>query len=64
MSENLLDEVREVMFNEDFRTILRRNLFALDCGDVASRISDDICQCLKDRAANEPIQGGVLRMIG
>jgi UDP-N-acetylglucosamine--N-acetylmuramyl-(pentapeptide) pyrophosphoryl-undecaprenol N-acetylglucosamine transferase len=64
MSENLLDEVREVMFNEDFRTILRRNLFALDCGDVASRISDDICQCLKDRAAHEPIQGGVLRMIG
>lgn len=64
MSENLLDEVREVMFNEDFRTILRRNLFALDSGDIASRISDDICQCLKDRAAREPIQGGVLRMIG
>ncbi len=64
MVENLLNEVREVMFNEEFRTILRRNLFALDTGDVASRISEDICQCLKDRVTHEHIQGGVLRMIG
>ena len=64
MAENLLDEVREVMFNEEFRSILRRNLFALDNGDVASRISEDIAQSLKERAIQEPVQGGVLRMIG
>jgi UDP-N-acetylglucosamine--N-acetylmuramyl-(pentapeptide) pyrophosphoryl-undecaprenol N-acetylglucosamine transferase len=64
MGENLLDEVREVMFNEEFRSILRRNLFALDNGDVASRISEDIAQSLKERAIKEPVQGGVLRMIG
>jgi UDP-N-acetylglucosamine--N-acetylmuramyl-(pentapeptide) pyrophosphoryl-undecaprenol N-acetylglucosamine transferase len=64
MAENLLDEVREVMFNEEFRSILRRNLFALDNGDVASRISEDIAQSLKERAIKEPVQGGVLRMIG
>jgi UDP-N-acetylglucosamine--N-acetylmuramyl-(pentapeptide) pyrophosphoryl-undecaprenol N-acetylglucosamine transferase len=64
MAENLLDEVREVMFNEEFRTILRRNLFALDNGDVACRITDDIAQSLKERAVHDPLQGGVLRMIG
>jgi UDP-N-acetylglucosamine--N-acetylmuramyl-(pentapeptide) pyrophosphoryl-undecaprenol N-acetylglucosamine transferase len=64
IEENLLDEVREVMFNEEFRTILRRNLFALDNGDVANRISDDIAQCLKARAIKEPLPGGILRMIG
>ena len=64
IKENLLDEVREVMFNEEFRTILRRNLFALDNGDVANRISDDIAQCLKQRAIQEPLPGGILRMVG
>jgi UDP-N-acetylglucosamine--N-acetylmuramyl-(pentapeptide) pyrophosphoryl-undecaprenol N-acetylglucosamine transferase len=64
MMDDLMDEVREVMFNEEFRTILRRNLFALDNGEVANRISDDICQCLKQRAIQPKHQGGVLRMIG
>ena len=64
MAGNLLNEVREVMFNEEFRTTLRRNLFALDNGDVANRISDDISQCLKKQALHDPVQGGILRMIG
>jgi UDP-N-acetylglucosamine--N-acetylmuramyl-(pentapeptide) pyrophosphoryl-undecaprenol N-acetylglucosamine transferase len=64
MAEHLFDEVREVMFNEDFRTILRRNLFAMDKGDVANRISDDLCQSLKERVLRDSVQGGVLRMVG
>lgn len=64
MAENLLNEVREVMFNEEFRATIRRNLFALDNGDVANRISDDISQCLKKQALHDPVQGGILRMIG
>ena len=64
MADTLMDEVREVMFNEEFRTILRRNLFALDKGDVANRISDDLCLCLKQSAIHQTPQGSVLRMIG
>ena len=64
MGAHLLDEVREVMFNEEFRTILRRNLFAMDKGDVAKRISDDLCQSLKERVIRDSVQGGVLRMVG
>ena len=30
------------MFNEEFRAILRRNLFALDSGDVALKMAWDI----------------------
>jgi hypothetical protein len=52
------------MFNEDFRTILRRNLFAMDKGDVANRISDDLCQSLKEGVLRDSVQGGVLRMVG
>ncbi|MBT3666342.1 MAG: UDP-N-acetylglucosamine--N-acetylmuramyl-(pentapeptide) pyrophosphoryl-undecaprenol N-acetylglucosamine transferase, partial [Opitutae bacterium] len=62
--DSLMDEVREVMFNEEFRTILRRNLFAMDNGDEASRISDDLCLCLKQSAIQQTTHGGVLRMIG
>ena len=64
MMDTLMDEVREVMFNEEFRTILRRNLFAMDKGDVANRISDDLCLCLKKSAIQQTPQGSVLRMIG
>jgi len=46
---SLLSEVREVMFNEEFRAILRRNLFALDSGDVALKIAWDIVHCLRER---------------
>jgi len=46
---SLLSEVREVMFNEEFRGILRRNLFALDSGDVALKMAWDIVHCLRER---------------
>jgi UDP-N-acetylglucosamine:LPS N-acetylglucosamine transferase len=46
---SLLSEVREVMFNEEFRAILRRNLFALDSGDVALKMAWDIVNCLRER---------------
>jgi len=42
LEESLLSEIREVMFNEEFRAILRRNLFALDNGDVALKMAWDI----------------------
>lgn len=46
---SLLSEVREVMFNEEFRAILRRNLFALDSGDVALKMAWDIVHCLREK---------------
>ena len=46
---SLLSEVREVMFNEEFRATLRRNLFALDSGDVALKMAWDIVHCLRER---------------
>jgi UDP-N-acetylglucosamine--N-acetylmuramyl-(pentapeptide) pyrophosphoryl-undecaprenol N-acetylglucosamine transferase len=64
MDEVLLDEVREVMFNEEFRAILRRNLFAMDAGDVSARLADDLMQCLKENPVDDSLQGGVLRMVG
>ncbi len=42
MESKMLEEVKEMMFNEELRAIIRRNLFALDSGDVASKIVDDI----------------------
>ena len=48
ISEKLLDEVRELMFNEEFRTLIRRNLFSLDSGDDGLRMAQDILQSLKN----------------
>jgi UDP-N-acetylglucosamine--N-acetylmuramyl-(pentapeptide) pyrophosphoryl-undecaprenol N-acetylglucosamine transferase len=64
MDEVLLDEVREVMFNEEFRAILRRNLFAMDGGDVSARLADDLMQCLQENPVDDSVKGGVLRMVG
>lgn len=64
MEEVLLDEVREVMFNEEFRAILRKNLFAMDEGDVSAGLADDLMQCLKENRLDDSLQGGVLRMVG
>jgi UDP-N-acetylglucosamine--N-acetylmuramyl-(pentapeptide) pyrophosphoryl-undecaprenol N-acetylglucosamine transferase len=64
MDEVLLDEVREVMFNEEFRAILRRNLFAMDGGDVSAQLAADLIQCLKETTADDSLHGGVLRMVG
>ncbi len=47
----LLEEVREVMFNEEFRAILRRNLFALDHGDVAPLLAQLCLAFLKNSAS-------------
>lgn len=64
MKDILLDEVREVMFNEEFRAILRRNLFSMDGGDVAGILAADLIQLLKDRSQGDSVPGGVLRMVG
>ena len=44
LTENLFKEVREMMFNEELRAILRRNLFAMDRDNSGSRIVDDMMQ--------------------
>ncbi|MBP51516.1 MAG: UDP-N-acetylglucosamine--N-acetylmuramyl-(pentapeptide) pyrophosphoryl-undecaprenol N-acetylglucosamine transferase [Opitutae bacterium] len=63
LNNNLLNEVREVIFNEEFRAILRRNLYAMDTGDVAGRISSDLIQCIKENPVIDSVKGGVLRMV-
>jgi len=64
MEDILLDEIRDVMFNEEFRAILRRNLFSMDGGDVAGLLATDLIQLLKDRPQGDSVPGGVLRMVG
>ena len=64
LDDILFDEIREVMFNEEFRAILRRNLFSMDGGDVAGLLASDLIQSLKDRPARDSVPGGVLRMVG
>ena len=64
LDDILLDEIREVMFNEEFRAILRRNLFSMDGGDVAGLLALDLIQSLKDRPHRDSVPGGVLRMVG
>ena len=46
IASKLLGEVRELMFNEDFRGLIRRNLFSLDSGDVSLRMAQDILQSI------------------
>tara|TARA_B100001964_G_C13977981_1_gene484892 strand:+ start:40 stop:630 length:591 start_codon:yes stop_codon:yes gene_type:complete len=55
MEEQLLDETREVMFNEEFRAILRRNLTAFDPGDVVADIVTDVVNHLKESAPREVV---------
>lgn len=50
LSHSLWKEVREAMFNEEFRGIVRRNLFALDDGEAAARMSMDIRHCLNGQS--------------
>ena len=50
INDKLLLEVREVMFNEEFRAVLRRNLYALDHDDVSSLLAKDL---LKDLRVNK-----------
>lgn len=63
IGDTLLHEIREVMFNEEFRGILRRNLFSMDDGDVAGSLAQDIVQSLTDQSLAGTVQGGVLRMV-
>ena len=64
IESHLLNEVKEVIFNEEFRAILRRNLFSMDPGDVGARMTSDIIQCLQENPITKNVQGGgVLRMV-
>ena len=60
----LLEEVKEVIFNEEFRAILRRNLYSMDTGDVGNRLAADVIQCMEERSIAKNMHGGVLRMVG
>jgi UDP-N-acetylglucosamine:LPS N-acetylglucosamine transferase len=57
LTEKLFKEVQEMMFNEELRAILRRNLFAMDGGDVGSRIVDDMKQLVTEREMSLDTQG-------
>ena len=47
MNDKLLLEVREVMFNEEFRAMLRRNLYSLDHEDVSSALAKSLLKNLR-----------------
>ena len=47
ISQKLLAEIREVMFNEEFRAVLRRNLFSLDHEDVSPLLAKDLVKNLR-----------------
>ena len=47
MNDKLLFEVREVMFNEEFRAMLRRNLYSLDHEDVSSVLAKSLLKNLQ-----------------
>lgn len=49
MNDKLLFEVREVMFNEEFRAVLRRNLYSLDLEDVSQKLAKDILSALRPK---------------
>ena len=53
IDSELLNEVREMMFNEELRAMIRRNLFAIDSGDVGSKIAHDIKECLAVESSRE-----------
>lgn len=48
IKEKLFKEVQEMMFNEELRAILRRNLFSMDGGDVGQRLADDMNQLISE----------------
>lgn len=52
IKEQLLDEVRELMFNEEFRSILMRNLYALDRGDMSLKLARNIVDSLNQAKQN------------
>ena len=54
MNNKLLSEVREVMFNEEFRAVLRRNLYSIDHDDVSQRLAKDVLKSLHINKRSEP----------
>ncbi len=63
IGQNLLNEVREVIFNEEFRAILRRNLFSMDSGDVGGRMCADLIQCLQEISVSNKVEGRIFRFV-
>jgi len=61
IKSHLLEEVKEVIFNEEFRAILRRNLYSMDGGDVGAKMTSDLIQSLQSTTMSKSVQGGVLR---
>ena len=57
IAEKLLGEVRELMFNEDFRGLIRRNLFSMDPGDVSLRFAQEILQSITTTNATSNHRG-------
>jgi hypothetical protein len=47
------------MFNEEFRSVLRRNLVATDPGDVVSEIVFDVTNVLKESGNPDVVAGGL-----
>ena len=45
-----------MMFNEELRAILRRNLFSMDEGDVGQKLADDMNELLTDLKIAENAQ--------
>ncbi|MDA7699503.1 UDP-N-acetylglucosamine--N-acetylmuramyl-(pentapeptide) pyrophosphoryl-undecaprenol N-acetylglucosamine transferase, partial [bacterium] len=48
LSDKLFKEVQDMMFNEELRAILRRNLYSMDGGDVGLKLADDMSQYIQD----------------
>jgi UDP-N-acetylglucosamine:LPS N-acetylglucosamine transferase len=53
IEDDLLEEVREMMFNEELRVMIRQNLYALDRGDIASIMETDIRNVLSSETGRE-----------
>ena len=53
IEDDLLEEVREMMFNEELRVMIRQNLYALNRGDIASIMETDIRNVLSSETGRE-----------
>jgi UDP-N-acetylglucosamine--N-acetylmuramyl-(pentapeptide) pyrophosphoryl-undecaprenol N-acetylglucosamine transferase len=60
----LFKEARDVMFNEEFRAVLRRNLVATDPGDVVSDIVFDVTNVLQESCNPGDVVAGALPFAG
>ena len=53
IEDDLIEEVREMMFNEELRVMIRQNLYALNRGDIASIMETDIRNVLSSQTGRE-----------